>query len=81
MHWHHIVEQTPGNVARFGSEAIHNTQNIVRLEASVHQRVSAYYSSIRPFTGGVRVREWLASQPFEVQRAFGFQVLQDLGGI
>src|SRR5690606_19029171 len=27
--WHHIVEQTRGNVARFGAEAIHNTQNVV----------------------------------------------------
>jgi hypothetical protein len=27
QHWHHIVEQTPGNIARFGSETIHSTGN------------------------------------------------------
>ncbi|WP_324951409.1 hypothetical protein [Archangium sp.] len=26
--WHHLVEQTPGNVKRFGGEALHNTENI-----------------------------------------------------
>ena len=26
--WHHIVEQTPQNVIRFGGQAIHNTNNI-----------------------------------------------------
>jgi len=31
MAWHHIVEQTPGNVKRFGAEAIHNTENLVKL--------------------------------------------------
>lgn len=29
--WHHIVEQTPRNVARFGAQAIHNTRNVIRL--------------------------------------------------
>jgi hypothetical protein len=81
-HWHHIVEQTPGNVARFGAQAIHNTQNVVALEIGVHQQVSAFYSSIRPqFTGSstLTVREWLSTQPLSNQRQFGEQVLRLFG--
>jgi RHS repeat-associated protein len=51
MEWHHIVEQTGGNVARFGSEAIHNNVNIVRLDEKAHRAISAYYSSKQSFTG------------------------------
>ena len=43
--WHHIVEQTAGNVKRFGGEALHNTENVIALEESLHTRVSAFYSS------------------------------------
>ncbi|MGB8932019.1 MAG: RHS repeat-associated core domain-containing protein, partial [Anaeromyxobacteraceae bacterium] len=81
--WHHIVEQTPGNVARFGAEAIHNTANLVRLPhgaGSIHAKVSGYYSSKQAFTGGLRVRDWLGGQPFEAQRDFGMQVVKMFGG-
>jgi hypothetical protein len=27
--WHHIVEQTPSNLAKFGNETIHNTGNLI----------------------------------------------------
>ncbi len=30
--WHHIVEQTPGNVERFRPHALHNTENVIPLE-------------------------------------------------
>lgn len=29
FNWHHIVEQTPKNIQRFGSERIHNKNNII----------------------------------------------------
>jgi RHS repeat-associated protein len=78
MDWHHIVEQTPGNVSRFGAEAIHNTRNIVAVPSSVHRgkgSISGRYSSIQPFTGGVTVRRWLAGQSFERQYNFGMRTL------
>ncbi|WNG16673.1 hypothetical protein [Cystobacter fuscus] len=43
--WHHIVEQTPGNVKRFGGEALHNTENVTALDKALHTRMSAFYSS------------------------------------
>jgi hypothetical protein len=79
LQWHHIVEQTPGNVSRFGPEAVHNTQNLMRLDVATHRQISAYYSRIQPFTEGQTVRQWLSTQPLSVQREFGLQVLRDFG--
>jgi RHS repeat-associated protein len=77
--WHHIVEQTPGNVTRFGATSIHNTSNIVRLETGIHRQVSGYYSSVQPFTGGQTVRQWLSTQSFDAQMQFGIDVLKQFG--
>ena len=81
VQWHHIVEQTPGNVARFGPEALHNTGNLVRLETGIHRQVSGLYSSIRPrITGSttLTVRKWLSMQPLETQAAFGQRAIQNI---
>lgn len=80
MHWHHIVEQTPGNIARFGENSIHTSDNLVRMEAGAHQAISAFYSSTRFDVTGTReltVRGWLSSQSFEAQMEFGRKILRD----
>ncbi len=79
MEWHHIVEQTPGNVARFGPEAIHNTNNLVRLDVLTHRQISGFYSS-KPLGSDMTIRQWLGPQSFEEQYNFGQQTMQDLGG-
>ncbi len=79
--WHHIVEQTGGNVERFGAEAIHSTSNLMPLETALHQRVSGFYSSIRPGVTGSStqtVGQWLSSQPIEVQQQFGRQAVESI---
>jgi hypothetical protein len=76
MHWHHLVEQR--NVARFGSNAVHSLQNVVRVDASVHRQINAFYSSVQPFTGGQTVRQWLSGQSFEAQMQFGLETLERL---
>ena len=78
--WHHLVEQTPGNVARYGPQAIHNTGNVVRLDTAVHRQVSGYFSSKQAFTGGQTVRQWLSSQSYARQQQFARQVLERFGG-
>ncbi len=80
LHWHHIVEQTPTNVVRFGAQAVHNTRNLVRVAAGVHAKISGYYSSKQPFTNGQTVRQWLSGQSYEEQMRFGGQVLEAFGG-
>ena len=79
--WHHIVEQTPGNVKRFGGEALHNTENITALNAGLHTDVSAFYSSIREgITGSsnLTVRRWLGTQSYEAQRQFGLKAIENI---
>jgi hypothetical protein len=77
--WHHIVEQTSGNVSRFGPQAIHNTNNIFPVEVSAHRQISAHYSSKPGFTGGLTVRQWLSTQSFEAQHSYGLQILVRFG--
>ncbi|WP_375770878.1 hypothetical protein NR798_08255 [Archangium gephyra] len=79
--WHHIVEQHQGNVERFGHEALHNTENVIALDAKLHERISAFYSSRQEVSGDMVVREWLRTQSYEKQRAFGLMVLRQFGGI
>jgi hypothetical protein len=79
--WHHIVEQTPGNVERFGPEALHNTENVIAIDSNVHREISAFYSSKQEFTDNMVVREWLRGKSYEEQRAFGLMILRRFGVI
>lgn len=79
--WHHIVNQTKGNVARFGPHAIHNANNMVALDTAVHRRVSAFYSSKNfNITGShtMRVRDYVQQMSFDDQQAFGMKVIQNI---
>jgi hypothetical protein len=81
QNWHHIVEQTGGNIERFGPHAIHNTENVIPLEEGLHTRVSAFYSRKNwRITGSndVTVRQWLSTQSYEAQRAFGLKALENI---
>ncbi|MCY1023760.1 hypothetical protein [Pyxidicoccus sp. MSG2] len=78
--WHHIVEQTPGNVERFGPHALHNTENVIAIDEGIHRQISAYYSSKDPLlSGGQTVRQWLNGQSFQAQREFCLRILRDYG--
>lgn len=80
--WHHIVEQTPGNLRAFGAEVIHSIDNVVAIPTSTHigkGSISAYYSSKDFFTNGQTVRQWLSTQSFQVQRQFGLDTLKRFG--
>jgi hypothetical protein len=83
--WHHIVGQTPSNVAKFGPESVHNTGNLMKLphgKGSIHAKISGYYSSIRPGVTGsstMTVRQWLATKSYQFQYDFGIQTLKQFG--
>ncbi|WP_095992274.1 hypothetical protein [Cystobacter fuscus] len=78
--WHHIVEQTPGNVKRFGAKAFHNTENIIPLDKNLHTRISSFYSAVRrDITGSpLTVRKWLSTQSYEAQREFGLLAIENI---
>ncbi len=80
--WHHIVEQTAGNVKKFGANKIHNINNLIKLpdmKGQIHRQISGFYSSKAPFTQGQTVRKWLSSQNFDDQFKFGVDQLKRLG--
>ncbi|NNC19008.1 hypothetical protein HJC22_25155 [Corallococcus exiguus] len=80
--WHHIVEQTDGNVRRFGPQSLHNTDNVIAIDEAVHQRISAYYSSKEVALTGVQtIRQWLSGQSFQAQRDFGMKTLIRFGAV
>jgi hypothetical protein len=78
--WHHIVEQTPGNVNRFGPQALHNTENVIPMDKLLHTDVSAFFSSIRrDITGSpLTVRQWLSTQSYGAQRDFGLLAIENV---
>ena len=79
--WHHIVEQNPGNIERFGPDALHNTGNVIAIDKALHERISGFYSSKDRIAGGLTVRQWLSAQPFEAQHAFGIKTLRNYGAV
>jgi len=78
--WHHIVEQTPGNVDRFTPERIHSTENEIAIDESLHDKISPFYSSIREeYTGAtLTVRKWLSAKSYAAQKAFGLKAMRNL---
>ncbi len=79
--WHHIVEKRDANLKRFGSESLHNTENVVPLEEGLHTDVSAFYSSKQEFITGspsLTVRQWLNTQSYETQRQFGLSAIENI---
>ena len=79
--WHHLVEQTKGNVKRFGAEAIHNTENVIALDKPLHDEVSAFYSSIQwtaTKSSRLTVRQWLSTQSYEAQREFALLAIENI---
>jgi LysM repeat protein len=80
--WHHIVEQTPGNIKAFGVRSIQSTDNVVAIPTSIHigkGTISAYYSGKDFFTNGQTVRQWLSTQSFQAQRQFGLDTIKRFG--
>lgn len=76
--WHHIVEQNPSNIQKFGQEALQNKENILNIQKDIHQKISGYYSSIDPSVTGsthMKVRDWISQQSFAEQLSFGKKIL------
>lgn len=79
--WHHIVEQCQIVKSGFSDLWVQNSNNVINISNQIHSKISAYYSSIPPegFTNGLRFRDWLAGQSFEVQYEWGVKILRMFG--
>jgi len=77
----HVVEQSQILKSRFDPQIIHSAANLRRVPSSVNNAKAAIYNSYDELLTGVpklRVRDWLTGQPFDVQYAYGQQVLRRL---
>jgi RHS repeat-associated protein len=74
----HVVEQSQIARSGFAPEEVHNPFNLDPVPSGVNQLKANYYSSIRPFTGGMTVRGWLTGQSFADQYEFGMDTLMHL---
>ncbi len=70
----HVVEQSQIGRSDFAPEDIHNPFNLDPVDAQINHLKANYYSSIRPFTGGQTVRDWLTGQSFADQYNFGMDI-------
>jgi hypothetical protein len=80
MSWEHIVEQSM--VGKFGARRIYNTKNTVPSPWEINKLKADYYSGFDEAVTGSRtmtIRNWLRTQTYEKQRAFGIQTLKTLG--
>lgn len=81
MAWHHIVEQHPGNVARFGAENIHHTKNLIKVphgKGLLHMKISGHYSSHMPGTK-IRVRDYVKTLSYDEQYEYGIKIMKKFG--
>ena len=59
------------------AQQIHNTSNIIAVNATTHTKITGYYNTTTfRFTNGLSVRDWLAGQSYEYQYEFGLDILR-----
>lgn len=80
-HWHHIVEQSQISKSGFSKYWIHNSNNVISIDAKVHAKITGYYNSIQPFTGGQTFRNWLSNKSFSEQYKWGIKILKQFGAM
>jgi hypothetical protein len=75
--YHHIVTQGGANEDNILPEQLQNTDNIIRLPTLLHEAVNAAYLKESP-DANMNMYQWLQTQPYEVQREIGLEILRDL---
>lgn len=75
--YHHLVTQGGANEGNIPSERLHNTDNIIRLPALLHEAVNAEYLGNSP-DENLNMYQWRQTQPYEVQREEGLKILRRL---
>jgi len=76
--YHHIVWKGGANGVNIPAELLHSTENMIRMPRLLHEAINEEYAKAYKDTG-LTLREWLDTQPYEVQRAKGIEVMRNLG--
>ncbi len=58
-------------------EQLQNTRNIIRLPTLLHEAVTDEYKKRSP-NPNMNMYQWLQTQPYDVQRKEGLNILRDL---
>jgi len=48
--------------------------NVAPTPAAVHQEISVFYTRVQPWLNGLSVRQWMATQSWEVQWKAGLEI-------
>jgi hypothetical protein len=77
--YHHIVTQGGLNGKKFPAELLRNTHNVLPLPTLLHEVATDEYRKPAPDGSGRTLYRWLQTQPYEVQREIGLNILRKLG--
>jgi hypothetical protein len=80
MERHHIVLQGTCNKDIFPKKMLQNPANVIFLPKEIHGNISRFYNSIRSFTNGLRVHEWISKKSFKEKYEFGIDIVKKNGG-
>jgi hypothetical protein len=76
--YHHLVTQGGANADNIPQERLQNTDNIVMLPTLLHEVVSDEYLKPSPDDASMTLYQWLQTQPYDVQREVGLNILREL---
>ena len=77
--YHHIVEQSQIKKSGFDPTTVHNVNNVIKVTKEMNDKLNGYYSQAQSFTNGMKLRDWLAGQSFEIQHQEGLKALKHFG--
>jgi hypothetical protein len=75
--YHHIVTQGAANADNLSAQQLQNTDNVIRLPTLLHEAVNDEYLKPSP-DPNMNLYQWLQTQPYEVQREVGLNILREL---
>jgi hypothetical protein len=67
------------NGKKFPAELLQNTRNVLPLPTLLHEVATDEYRKPAPDGSGRTLYRWLQTQPYEVQREIGLNILRKLG--
>ncbi len=76
--YHHIVTQGGANPDNIPPEQLQNTENIIILPTLLHEAVNDEYLKPAPDGSKMTLYEWPQTQPDDVQREVGLEILREL---
>jgi hypothetical protein len=76
--YHHLVTQGGTNANNIPQERLQNTDNIVIIPTLLHEMVSDEYLKPSPVDASMTLYQWLQTQPYDVQREMGLNILREL---